>query len=309
RIVLYALTALVAVVGAVSVALVVHLAHHLPVLINGQNTLGLAVLTAPVALPMVALTLWDTWRGTRGREGPERWIIVTALVCLCDLVLTYVAHYRYSLGWYAGRVMTLLGAALVMITMHSEFRRLKAMAELHAATDQLTGLANRRTFLTTLSAVVARAARVAGTTSVLMLDLDGFKAINDRHGHDAGDRLLQAAAASWSSQLRAGDLLARTGGDEFLAVLADTDEIAARILITRLLDATPAAISVSIGLAVAQGDHDIPMLIAAADHEMYITKAMRRDLTASPRSLSDRRSIGDVAAFDPPGVSQRATGP
>jgi len=252
------------------------------VLINGQNTRGLAVFTAPVTLPLVAVTLWATWKGTRGRKGPERWIIVTALVCVCDLVLTYVAHYRYSLGWYAGRGMTLLGAALVMITMHNEFRRLKATAELHAATDQLTGLANRRAFVTTLAAVMSRAARVGGTTSVLMLDLDGFKAINDRQGHDAGDLLLQAAAASWSSQLRAGDLLARTGGDEFLAVLADTDEIRARVLITRLLDATPAAISVSIGLAVAHGDQDISKLVAAADHDMYHNKATRRALTALP---------------------------
>ncbi len=270
------LVAAVTAVACLSVALVVRFAHHLPVLIHGLDTRSLTVVTAPVVLPLVAGAVWATGRASRHRRGPERWVTVTALVCLCDLVLTYSAHHRYSFGWYAGRGLTLLGAALVMITMHTESRRLRSTAELHAVTDPLTGLANRRALMTALSAVLARAGRSAGPTSVLMLDLDGFKAVNDRQGHRAGDLLLQAAAGAWSSQLRAGDVLARAGGDEFIAVLADTDEVQARILVARLLDATPGAVGVSIGLAVAHGDQDVWELVAAADQDMYRCKALRR---------------------------------
>jgi len=274
--VLGTLTAMVAAGASLAVSLIVEFADRLPVLIDGLDTRGMAVVTAPVALPLAVAAVWTTWRGNRHRRGPERWIIVTAFVCLCDLVLTYGGHSRYSFGWYAGRGLTLLGAGIVMVTMHQEFRQLKNTAELQAGTDQLTGLANRRTLTSALTAALARSGRSAGTTSVLMLDLDGFKAINDRDGHAAGDLLLQAAAAAWASQLRAGDLLARLGGDEFIAVLADTDEVRARVLMARLVTATPAAVSVSIGLAVAAGDCDASQLVAAADRDMYDRRARRR---------------------------------
>ncbi len=283
RVALYGVTSLVGTLGVVAVALVVHFADQMPVLVNGLNTKGLTAVTAPFALPLATVALLAAWHGSRRRAGPERWIIVTSLVCLCDLTLTYAAHYRFSLGWYLGRGLTLLGAALVMITMYTEFRRLKGTAELQAGTDQLTGLANRRTIMDTLAAVLARASRTQGTTSVLMLDLDGFKAVNDRDGHDGGDLLLQAASVAWCSQLRAGDLLARVGGDEFLAVLADTDETQAQALVTRLRSATPTAVTVSIGLAVAHGNHDILALVAAADQDMYRNKlAGRRPSTLRP---------------------------
>ncbi len=296
---LYLVTSIVAVVSLGVVAFVVDFADRLPVLINGLDTGGLTVVTAPVALPLVMLAIWAIWHGNRRRVGPERWVVVAAAVCLCDLVLIYVAHYRYTVGWYAGRGLTLLGAGLVMITMYTEFRRLKGSAELLAATDQLTGLANRRTVMDALAAVLARAGRAAGTTSVLMLDLDGFKAVNDRDGHHGGDLLLQAAAAAWSSQLRAGDLLARVGGDEFLAVLADTDETQARVLATRLLNATPTAVRVSIGLAVARGDRDVPALVAAADQDMYRNKMAGRHPTATPPAAGDGRARPAVRAVPP----------
>ncbi len=273
---LVVLTALVAALAGLSVALVVHFAHRLPVLIHGLDDRLLTLTTAPIALPLVAAAVWAARRGSRRRTGPERWITVTALVCLCDLVLTYAAHYRYSFGWYAGRGLTLLGAALVMVTMHAESRRIKNTAEFDAATDQLTGLANRRTLMATLSAELARSGRIGGTTSLLMLDLDGFKAINDRHGHGAGDLLLRprptpgrrscAPVICWPGPAATSSSLSSRTPTRFRPVSSPA------ALSTR----PPPAVRVSIGLAVAYGDHDVSNLIATADQAMYHTKEMHR---------------------------------
>jgi diguanylate cyclase (GGDEF)-like protein len=88
-----------------------------------------------------------------------------------------------------------------------------------ARTDGLTGVANRRAWDEELPKKLDRTARSGRPLSVAMLDLDLFKAYNDRHGHQAGDRLLKAAAAAWEGRLRKTDLLARYGGKEFVVVL------------------------------------------------------------------------------------------
>ena len=88
----------------------------------------------------------------------------------------------------------------------------------HALTDVLTGLPNRRSLIDELSRMLARAWREQCSLSVAFIDLDGFKAINDQHGHEIGDRFLAAMARRLSASLRAGDLIARMGGDEFVIV-------------------------------------------------------------------------------------------
>ena len=180
--------------GVFTVTGVVLQARHLPVLIHGLDTTRMAELTAPVTLPLVGLALLSAFHGLRGRTGPERWTTAAILVCLCDLVLTYSARYRYSVGWYCGRALTLTGATLVAMAVLASFRRLKADTEKRAGTDPLTGAANRRTLEGALEAALVRAERTGGWTSVLLLDLDGFKALNDKHGHAAGDQVLQHAA-------------------------------------------------------------------------------------------------------------------
>ena len=90
-----------------------------------------------------------------------------------------------------------------------------------ARTDGLTGVANRRAWDDELPRELARAARSGRPVCIALLDLDHFKAYNDRHGHQAGDRLLKAAAAAWESRLRKTDLLARYGGEEFAVMLPD----------------------------------------------------------------------------------------
>ena len=146
-------------------------------------------------------------RAVRGRAGPERWSSVAILVCLCDLCLTYSSHYRYSLGWYTGRTLTVTAAAVVLIAMLASFRRLKATAEFNAAYDGLTALANRRSAYDSLAAMIARARRTGTPLSVVLFDLDHFKQINDNHGHAAGDEVLRSVADTMRQAVRDTDLV------------------------------------------------------------------------------------------------------
>jgi diguanylate cyclase (GGDEF)-like protein len=262
-------------VAALVVALCVHFAREMPTLIVGSNTTLMTRITAPVALPVVAGALLIAWRGLQDRTGPERWATTAILICLCDLLLTYFSETRYSVGWYVGRAFTMAGAGVVLFAMFRSFRHLKAQAEVNAATDSLTGLPNRRTLDAKLTRELSRARRVGAPLSVLLLDLDGFKKLNDVQGHAAGDQALQDAAAAWSAQLRPNDLLCRTGGDEFAVVLPDTTEEWAGALAIRLRVLTPPSTGVSIGVATWDGQANTDELMASADREMYRAKSRR----------------------------------
>jgi diguanylate cyclase (GGDEF)-like protein len=153
-----------------------------------------------------------------------------------------------------------------------------------ALLDDLTGVANRRHLTQRLAEECARSERSGEPFALLVVDLDGFKAVNDTHGHAAGDACLQHFTLMAQTRLRPGDLLARTGGDEFCIVLPSStlDEgaaIAHRVLEICRLDAegcvgTEIPIAVSIG--VAQWTYEIgpfpDRLIAAADHALYEAK-------------------------------------
>lgn len=157
------------------------------------------------------------------------------------------------------------------------------MGEL-AATDPLTGLANRRRLLDRLHAALSRGSRPA----LLLLDLDGFKPINDMHGHAVGDELLCAIAQRLNDSVREGELVCRMGGDEFAVLLDSADSRRARSASDRLLatfvepfalNALRLRIGASLGYVVAaRGEVDPHALIAAADTRLYAAKAQgRRD--------------------------------
>lgn len=281
--------AAVAAAAAATVAGVVGFAHHLPVIIHGHDTLRMAQLTAPVTLPLVLLALAAAFTGTRHQRGPQQWTVVAVLVCLCDLVLTYTSRYRFSVGWYTGRALTLVAAATVLFAMLAQFRTLKARAEFHAAYDALTGLANRRATHDALDRLWAAAARGSRPLGVVLLDLDLFKQVNDRHGHDAGDQLLTAVGAALAGAVRTGDLVGRVGGEEFLALLPDTDLPGAAVVAERLRAAVaalhvPAAggpATASAGVAgLTRSDHTPGDLLRRADHALYQAKAAGRDRVA-----------------------------
>jgi len=145
-----------------------------------------------------------------------------------------------------------------------------------ASTDPLTGLGNRRLWDERVSVELARAARSGRPVCVAALDLDHFKAYNDRHGHQAGDRLLSDTAAAWRRELRVSDLLVRLGGDEFAVLLPDCDVGGARAMAERLRDVTPTPIGCSAGVVCHAAGEEPAALLARADAALYAAKAAGR---------------------------------
>lgn len=153
---------------------------------------------------------------------------------------------------------------------------LQAMAVLEdlAHLDGLTGLANRRALDRRLSSDLAHAERTGGRFTVAMLDIDGLKQVNDRHGHRAGDDLLCTFAARWVEVLRAGDEIFRVGGDEFVVLLVDAGEPEARRLLERA--EVEVAVPFSWGAASFPDDGDAPLeLIGLADQRLLGRRAAR----------------------------------
>ena len=145
-----------------------------------------------------------------------------------------------------------------------------------ADTDALTGLANRRSFDAHLERELARALRTNRPLALLALDLDGFKQVNDAQGHAEGDRLLIAAGRAWQGVLREGEVLARSGGDEFVVLLPETEAVGAARVAERLDRATPPPLGVSIGVAVSGAGESADELLRRADRELYRDKAALR---------------------------------
>jgi len=160
-----------------------------------------------------------------------------------------------------------------------------------ALTDPATGLPNRRALMDELARRLARGERERGGLLVAFIDLDGFKAINDRHGHEAGDRLLALIASALSHTARAGDYCARLGGDEFVVlanVPAGEGEVALAALLERLQAATRGRFELgddivieyggpSIGIILAPAEeHDVDAVLALADAAMYASKRARK---------------------------------
>jgi diguanylate cyclase (GGDEF)-like protein len=145
-----------------------------------------------------------------------------------------------------------------------------------AVTDELTGLPNRRAWYQHLARALAIARRSGKPLSILILDLDGFKEVNDREGHAAGDRLLRTLSSCWASELRGSDLLGRIGGDEFGVILEQTDRAAALDVSARLDQAIIGQHGASTGFALWDGDEEATALVARADTDMYGYKKTTR---------------------------------
>ena len=153
---------------------------------------------------------------------------------------------------------------------------LETMEQL-AQTDGLTGALNRATWPLRLADELARSARSGAPVSVLMMDIDRFKAINDTDGHAAGDRTLKACASGWLGALRTVDTLGRVGGDEFAVLLPDCDVGAARVVAERIRSATPDGVTCSMGFARWDGDETAEQLLHRADEALYRAKQEGRD--------------------------------
>ena len=177
---------------------------------------------------------------------------------------------------------------LLVISMAYELAAAKSALADAALTDPLTGIANRRFFVVQAEIEIARARRLGAPLSVLVVDVDHFKEINDTYGHGVGDQVLQLVVATCLGALRAGDSFSRFGGDEFVALLPGASaDIAVGVAqklcdIVQALDLRPvgprSGVTLSIGVAALPPEGGTwQCMIEAADRNLYIAKTTGRN--------------------------------
>jgi diguanylate cyclase (GGDEF)-like protein len=254
---------------------------------RGATALGLAC----VAL----IALADYWTGAEaaftllylgpiafvGWQAGRRAGLVIALVCaaswlVADLATRPVLRHPALTAW------NLLVETGVFVTFALLLSRLQDRLALEAAlarADPLTGLANRRAFFESAGLELERARRYAQPITVACLDLDGFKAVNDRLGHGEGDELLRTVAQALRHAIRPFDLAARLGGDEFALLVSALDVDEARVLLERIRTAVGEAmgarwpVTVSVGaITLAAPPAELEAVLAEADRLMYEVK-------------------------------------
>jgi diguanylate cyclase (GGDEF)-like protein len=249
---------------------------------------------------------------------PERLWLVVAMVANClDVWLKFQGTARYTFGWYLSGVADLVAALVVLISLLYEIHLLyresaTSNAALHELVrlDGLTGLINRRGFDERLDEEFRRARRLEMPLSLVLVDVDFFKAYNDHYGHQAGDDCLRRVSAAIKGALwRPGDHAARYGGEEIVILLPATDMFGAMLIAGRAVDAVAAldiphlaspfgTVSISAGvgsmLPLQSGDTAAD-LMKSADHALYQAKKEGRnricsgtaDSPAIPAMVSD----------------------
>ena len=227
-----------------------------------------------LSVPILAAAAGFSLRGLRAIWNPAS--VAAEMTTNSALnVVSSIAYMMIALTFHATLIGLVVGRLLADLRHRSRH-------------DGLTGLLNRRTMEETLQAQVQRSRRTGEPFSVLMLDLDHFKAINDRHGHAAGDRALKHTAAALKAELREVDALGRFGGEEFLVLMPGATVEAARPVAERLrtalitdaprIDGAALSLSASIGVAQWREPGEEPSrLLMRADAALYRAKMRGRD--------------------------------
>ena len=180
-----------------------------------------------------------------------------------------------------------------------------SLAERRASTDSLTGLPNRRGLDDTLKRMVAHANRTHTPVSLIAIDLDHFKTINDTCGHDGGDEVLAAFGVMLRANLRGADVAARAGGEEFVVALPDTDRSGAMHVAEHIRHATEALtvprlgarITASFGVATLPDDAlDIDALLRLADRALYAAKQRGRNRVEAASSAAASPAAAEMVA-------------
>ncbi len=187
-----------------------------------------------------------------------------------------------GLAWYAVSAQDITERRRI----EQELRDLTAVLTERAVRDPLTGLANRALLEERLRTALARDGRSGESTAALFLDLDGFKDVNDQHGHAVGDAVLRTVAERLVTAVRPSDTVSRLGGDEFVVLVEGASETALDALVERLVAALTVPVrvgtidldvGVSVGVALSRaGERDPQGLLSAADARMYAAKRARR---------------------------------
>ena len=287
----------------------------------GYDSMAMRIFIYSLAsvLPFV-LTLKLLLSQQDGRKNPgARLSGIVAILIIAIYAFRVVGFLLHLGGNFAvanpNLVQSVLTVALMFLSMALNFgfllmaidRLRNEVADL-ALLDDLTGVANRRHLLQRLTEECARSERSSEPFALLVIDLDGFKGINDTHGHAAGDACLQHFTLMAQTRLRPGDMLARTGGDEFCVVLPASTLREGAMIARRILDVcredaaqcVGADIPISVSIGVAQWTREMgafpDRLIAAADHALYGAKKDGRNChavhdPAPPQPAPDYQAI------------------
>ncbi|KAB7623418.1 diguanylate cyclase [Alkalilimnicola sp. S0819] len=229
------------------------------------------------------------------RRIAEHQLVVLVRLAPEDFLGVYLQRRARQLWWAAALSLLLcLVAGAIHILVRRHLRDTHALRHAHAemhrlvTTDALTGTASRRSFLASLDGEFRHARRHHVELSLLMLDIDHFKRVNDSYGHPVGDIVLKEFAIRCRSMLRANDLMGRLGGEEFAILLPGTDAEGARQAAEKIREAIAAqpiltsqasvAITTSLGIATLQADDEKPdRLINRADKGLYRAKQEGRN--------------------------------
>jgi diguanylate cyclase (GGDEF)-like protein len=183
---------------------------------------------------------------------------------------------------------------------------LRQKAESEARHDFLTGLPNRQAYQERIAQEGERSKRYNRNLAILMVDIDDFKQVNDRHGHDCGDVVLQKVAGHLAQNLRNVDFVARTGGEEFVVILPETDLEGALQVASRLrlavkenpIEAAPGLLSVTVSVGVSSGVITDPashqQMVVDADQALYVAKRSGKDRV---ETLCVRDQLGSMASL------------
>jgi diguanylate cyclase (GGDEF)-like protein len=185
-----------------------------------------------------------------------------------------------SVVYWAIVIVTIWSICIVLGNLSQNMR-------LQAGTDHLTGLLNRNGFQTAALRERALADRTGNPLTLAVLDLDGFKQINDRDGHAAGDRLLAGLGLAWRARVRPGDILARHGGDEFVLLLPATTAAGAEAVLERLRSGED-PVGWSVGVSEWRSGESLDMPMARADGYLYGVKSSQRADAAVEADESER---------------------
>jgi len=268
-------------------------------------------------LVILGVTAWILLRNGNGLfYQPSRWaaafLLGEMLVSTYRAVLTnlvYVKPWMVVKGqhdphWlYSLMAMMFFATCVFMSDLWFFFVELQVELVEQARTDALTGALNRRAFYHEAEREISRSLRTGKNLSVLVLDIDDFKTMNDTYGHAAGDRVLQQLVARIKSILRAQDLLARTGGEEFAILLPDASHDLAKAIAERIctslqaldltFDGMRCIISVSIGLAeMTPSLADFEKVLQHADAAMYAAKRAGKNRIVTFENVAPPNNTG-----------------
>ena len=246
-----------------------------------------------------------------GRHTPGAMLtMVSMLLATLAMLTRFVGLSAHHVGILPTEIYNVVLFCTMLVTIFGGFvwnfgflllaiDRLHTDASALAVVDELTGLANRRMFLTRIEAEKKLCERTGRTFALMAIDLDRFKSINDEYGHAAGDACLAHFSALTNARLRQHDLLARMGGDEFSLLLPDTDAAHATKLAGELVELFRTSplwwyeisipLTLSVGVAVWSGapDAEVSQLMEEADRALYLAKRRGRNCFAVAENDAD----------------------